>query len=49
MIVNFDCEFCGRGQASPASNAGKTVTCRAVLRILPKEKRHSVLSIIKIG
>ena len=28
MIVNFDCEFCGRGQASPASNAGKTVTCR---------------------
>lgn len=28
MIVNFDCEFCGRGQTSPASNAGKTVTCR---------------------
>jgi len=28
MIVNFDCEFCGRGQTSAASNAGKTVTCR---------------------
>jgi hypothetical protein len=28
MIVNFDCEFCGRGQTSAASNAGKTVVCR---------------------
>lgn len=28
MIVNFDCEFCGRGQTSSASNAGKTIPCR---------------------
>lgn len=28
MIVNFDCEFCGRGQAAPASKAGRTVPCR---------------------
>ncbi|MBL4846706.1 MAG: hypothetical protein JKY65_14385 [Planctomycetes bacterium] len=28
MIVNFECEFCGKGQSVPTSKAGKTVPCR---------------------